>query len=37
VLVCGPRSIRFRPPLVFTEEEAKRTIATLREVLAEVG
>jgi L-lysine 6-transaminase len=34
VLVCGPRSIRFRPPLVFTEAEADRVLATLRDVLA---
>lgn len=33
VLVCGPRSIRFRPPLVFTEAEADRVLAVLREVL----
>ncbi|HZD06476.1 MAG TPA: L-lysine 6-transaminase, partial [Longimicrobiales bacterium] len=37
VLPCGPRSIRFRPPLVFTEAEARRTVAVLREVLAEVA
>lgn len=37
VLVCGPRSIRFRPPLVFTEAEADRVLATLREVLAGVA
>jgi len=34
VLVCGPRSIRFRPPLVFTEAEADRVLSVLREVLA---
>jgi L-lysine 6-transaminase len=33
VLVCGPRSIRFRPPLVFSEADADRTLATLREVM----
>jgi L-lysine 6-transaminase len=33
VLPCGPRSIRFRPPLVFTEEEAERALAVLGEVL----
>jgi 4-aminobutyrate aminotransferase-like enzyme len=37
VLVCGPRSIRFRPPLVFTEAEADRALATLRDVLAETA
>ena len=33
-LSCGPRSLRFRPPLVFSEAEAQRSLATLREVLA---
>ena len=33
VLVCGPRSIRFRPPLVFTKAEADQSLAVLREVL----
>jgi L-lysine 6-transaminase len=33
---CGPRSIRFRPPLVFTEAEVQRSLDTLREVLGEV-
>ncbi len=37
VLACGERSIRFRPPLVFTEEEADRSVSTLREVLAAEG
>jgi L-lysine 6-transaminase len=32
-LPCGPRSLRFRPPLVFSEAEAKQSLATLREVL----
>ena len=36
VLVCGPRSIRLRPPLVFSQAEADAVLATLREVLAEV-
>jgi len=35
VLPCGPRSIRFRPPLVFTEEEAERSLAVLGEVLGQ--
>ena len=35
VLVCGPRSIRLRPPLVFTEAEADKVLATLRVVLSE--
>ena len=33
VLACGPRSIRFRPPLVFTEAEVEHTLAVLGEVL----
>jgi L-lysine 6-transaminase len=37
VLPCGPRSIRFRPPLVFTEAEVQRSLDTLREVLGEVA
>jgi L-lysine 6-transaminase len=34
VLPCGERSIRFRPPLVFTEEEVERSVAVLGDVLA---
>ncbi len=34
-LACGPRSIRFRPPLVFSEQDAQHSLATLREVMAE--
>jgi L-lysine 6-transaminase len=37
VLVCGPRSIRLRPPLVFSQAEADAVLATLREVLAEMA
>lgn len=37
VLVCGPRSIRLRPPLVFTEAEADKVLATLRVVLSEAA
>jgi L-lysine 6-transaminase len=37
VLVCGSRSIRFRPPLVFTRKEADRTVSTLRKVLKEIA
>ena len=36
VLPCGPRSIRLRPPLIFSEEESSRVVRTLREVLEEV-
>jgi L-lysine 6-transaminase len=34
VLACGPRSIRFRPPLIFTAGEARMALAILAEVLA---
>ncbi|UCG88920.1 MAG: L-lysine 6-transaminase [Gemmatimonadota bacterium] len=34
VLVCGPRSIRFRPSLVFSEDDVARTLTILDEVLA---
>ena len=37
VLSCGPSSIRLRPSLVFTEEQAEQVLGTLREVLAEIG
>jgi len=37
VLACGPRSVRFRPPLVFTEAQAEKALGILREVLAEVA
>ncbi len=33
VLKCGPVSVRFRPPLVFSVEEADRTLEILREVI----
>ena len=36
VLACGPRSIRFRPPLVFSAAEAGKALAVLEEVLATV-
>ena len=35
-LVCGPRSIRFRPPLTFTMADADRSVAILRECLLQV-
>jgi L-lysine 6-transaminase len=35
-LPCGPRSLRFRPPLVFSEDQAGRALATLRAVLGEM-
>jgi L-lysine 6-transaminase len=36
VLPSGPRSIRFRPPLVFSSEQAEQALRTLREVIGEV-
>jgi len=33
VLACGSRTIRFRPPLVFTVEEAEKALATLDQAL----
>jgi L-lysine 6-transaminase len=33
VLSSGARSIRFRPPLVFTEAESRKAVAILRDVL----
>jgi len=33
-LSCGPRSIRFRPSLIFTEADVDRALAILRQVLA---
>jgi L-lysine 6-transaminase len=35
-LVCGPRSIRFRPPLTFSVADADRSLEILRECLAAV-
>ena len=35
-LVCGPRSIRFRPPLTFSRADAELAIERLRESLVEV-
>lgn len=37
-LVCGPRSLRLRPPLTFSERDSDRTLDILREALqATVG
>lgn len=33
-LPCGPRSLRFRPPLVFSEEDKTRALGVLKDVLA---
>ncbi len=33
VLPSGPRSIRFRPPLVFSDQDVAMAVSTLREVL----
>jgi L-lysine 6-transaminase len=35
-LPSGPRSLRFRPPLVFTETNADQALAVLREVLEQL-
>ena len=35
ILSCGPRSIRLRPPLVFSEAEANEVLGTLRAVLGD--
>ena len=35
-LLCGPRSIRFRPPLTFSVADADRSIEILRECLLQV-
>jgi L-lysine 6-transaminase len=32
-LPCGPRSLRFRPPLIFSEKEMKTSLSVLRRVL----
>lgn len=37
ILSCGPRSIRLRPPLVFSEAQAAEVLRTLREVLDDLG
>jgi 4-aminobutyrate aminotransferase-like enzyme len=34
VLACGPRSTRFRPPLVFSAADAEKALAVLAEVLS---
>ncbi len=33
-LACGPRSLRFRPSLIFSREDARRAVDILRQVLA---
>jgi L-lysine 6-transaminase len=37
VLSCGARSVRLRPPLVFSEAQGAEVLATLREVLADLA
>jgi L-lysine 6-transaminase len=32
-LQCGPRSLRFRPPLIFTEQDVERALGLLRQAL----
>jgi L-lysine 6-transaminase len=36
-LPCGPRSLRFRPPLIFSEGDVAKSLAVLRGVLAGLG
>ena len=36
-LPCGPRSIRFRPAMVFSEKDVERATAILRRVLKQEG
>ncbi len=36
-LTCGPRSLRFRPSLIFSEADVDRAIAILRPALASVA
>lgn len=36
-LPCGPRSLRFRPPLIFTDAEVDQVIRVLRGVLSELA
>ncbi len=33
-LACGPRSLRFRPSLIFSDDDADRAVDILRQVLA---
>ena len=37
ILSCGPRSIRLRPPMVFSEAQATEVLGTLRKVLDDLG
>jgi len=32
-LTCGPRSLRFRPPLIFSEADVEKSLETLRSAL----
>ena len=36
ILSCGPRSVRLRPALVFSEVQAAQALGTLREVLGDL-
>jgi len=36
-LPCGPRSLRFRPPLIFTDAEVDQVIRVLRSVLSQLA
>ncbi len=37
ILPCGARSLRFRPALVFRDEDVERAVAILRSVLRSAG
>ena len=37
ILSCGPRSVRLRPSLVFSEAQVTQVLGTLREVLADLS
>jgi L-lysine 6-transaminase len=36
-LACGPRSVRFRPSLVFSQDDVKKSLGILREQLKGLG
>jgi L-lysine 6-transaminase len=36
-LACGPRSVRFRPSLVFSQDDVKKSLGILREQLKGMG
>lgn len=36
-LTCGPRSVRFRPALIFSRDDVERAVGILRDVLAGIA